>query len=315
MKTPLLSICIATYNRADFIGETLNSIIPQLENDVELLIVDGASTDNTKDTVLKFAKTESRIRYIRLESKGGVDQDYNKAVKLARGDFCWLFTDDDLFKPGAIAAVKKAINSGNELIIVNAEVRDFKLSTILCPKKIILHSDKSYAPNDIVGLFTDSMPYLSFIGAVIIRRNLWLSRDRKSYFGTEFIHVGVIFQNFIMAPVTIIANPYIITRWGNAQWTERSFNIWMFKWPKLIWSFKDIPNTAKLRVTPKEPWLNIKKLIIERIEGRYTISSYKQHFSNMKINFLWKLFSWLIACFPRNILIIFHRIYNIIKCK
>ena len=40
MKTPILSICIATYNRADFISETLNSIIPQLDDDVELQVYD-----------------------------------------------------------------------------------------------------------------------------------------------------------------------------------------------------------------------------------------------------------------------------------
>jgi abequosyltransferase len=51
MKSLLLSICIATYNRGGYIGETLDTIIPQLDNDVELLVVDGASTDNTKDVV------------------------------------------------------------------------------------------------------------------------------------------------------------------------------------------------------------------------------------------------------------------------
>ena len=61
MKTPLLSICIATYNRASYIGETLDSIIPQLDDDVELLVVDGASTDNTEDVVRKYAA--ERIAY------------------------------------------------------------------------------------------------------------------------------------------------------------------------------------------------------------------------------------------------------------
>jgi glycosyltransferase involved in cell wall biosynthesis len=64
MTTPLLSICIATYNRADYIGETLDSIIPQLTDNVELLVVDGASTDNTEDVVRTY--TDPRIRYVRL---------------------------------------------------------------------------------------------------------------------------------------------------------------------------------------------------------------------------------------------------------
>ncbi len=110
MKSILLSICIATYNRADYIGQTLDSIIPQLDDDVELLVVDGASTDNTEAIVRKY--TDPRIRYVRLPVKGGVDQDYCKAVELARGEFCWFFTDDDILKPGAISAVKNAISAG-----------------------------------------------------------------------------------------------------------------------------------------------------------------------------------------------------------
>ena len=107
MNRPILSICIATYNRAGFIGETLDSIIAQMDDDVEILVVDGASTDNTEGIMREYTQKESRIRYVRLSAKGGVDQDYDKSVELARGEFCWLFTDDDLLKPGAVAAVKQ----------------------------------------------------------------------------------------------------------------------------------------------------------------------------------------------------------------
>src|SRR3989304_2558917 len=109
MKSFSLSICIATYNRAKYLGETLDSIVRQLEEDVELLVVDGASTDNTGDVVKIYTDKYSNVKYIRLSEKGGVDQDYDKSVELARGEFCWFFTDDDLLRPGAVATVKTAI--------------------------------------------------------------------------------------------------------------------------------------------------------------------------------------------------------------
>ena len=280
MKTPILSICIATYNRAGFIGETLDSIIPQLDDDVELLVVDGASTDNTEDVVRKYTQKESRIRYVRLSAKGGVDQDYDKSVELARGEYCWLFTDDDLLKPGAVAAVKAAIKKGYDLVVVNAEVRDRELSVILERRRIIMQDNKVYAPSNMEHLFIDALHYLSFIGAVVIRRSIWLSRERELYFGTEFVHVGVIFQKHLPGPALIIAEPYIIIRFGNGQWTPRSFDIWMFKWPKLVWSFKDISDEAKLSVTRREPWRNFRKLIIQRSEGGYNLRSYQQIFFN-----------------------------------
>ena len=51
---PRLSICIATLNRGAFIGETLDTIVPQLRDDVELVIVDGASKDNTGEVVGRY---------------------------------------------------------------------------------------------------------------------------------------------------------------------------------------------------------------------------------------------------------------------
>ena len=105
MTKPLLSICIATYNRAEFIGETLESIIPQITDEVEIVIVDGASTDNTQKVVHDYIQRSARIRYVLLPSNGGVDHDYNQVVELAQGEYCWLLTDDDLLKPDAISTV------------------------------------------------------------------------------------------------------------------------------------------------------------------------------------------------------------------
>lgn len=310
MATPFLSICIATYNRAGYIGETLESIIPQLDDDVELLVVDGASTDNTEVVVREFIQKVSHIRYIRLSAKGGVDQDYDKSVEFARGEFCWLFTDDDLLKPGAVAAVKAAIKKNYDLVVVNAEVRDRELSVILDRRRVIMRDNKVYAPNSMEHLFVDALHYLSFIGAVVIRRSIWLSRERGSYFGTEFVHVGVIFQKPLPGPALIIAEPYIIIRLSNGQWKPRSFDIWMFKWPKLVWSFEDIPNGAKRMVTRREPWRNFKKLILQRSEGAYNLQSYRQYFSTMRVNVIWKICAWLIACFPKDIVVGFHYLYS-----
>jgi abequosyltransferase len=300
---PLLSICIATYNRAGYIGETLDSIIPQLDDDVELLVVDGASTDNTEDVLRKYIQKEPQIRYIRLSAKGGIDQDYDKSVGFARGKFCWLFTDDDLLKPGAVSAVKAAIQEGHNLVVVNAEVRDRELSTILQNSRIIMYNNKVYASNVMESLVVDALDYLSFIGAVVIRRSIWLSRERSPYFGTEFVHVGVIFQKPVPGTGLIIATPYIIIRAGNAQWVTRHFEIWMFKWPKLVWSFNHVSDEAKQHVTAKEPWRNFKVLIIQRSRGGYNVQLYHQYLSSKRASVLWKFCAYLIAFLPKKVFI------------
>ena len=274
-----------------------------------MLVVDGASTDNTEEVMHAYLKKSDRIRYIRLPKKGGVDQDYDKSVELAQGEMCWLFTDDDLLKPGAVAAVIAAIAKGHCLIVVNAEMRDRQLSVIYQNRRIEMYADKIYAINEMENLFIDALDYLSFIGAVVIRRSVWLSRERGKYIGTEFIHVGVIFQAPLTETAMIIAEPYITIRYGNAQWLSRNFEIWMFKWPQLVWSFKNISDKAMLAVSYKEPWKKFRVLIYQRSVGNYDVQLYRQYLSTKKANVLWKFFAIPIGFLPRSICIALCNIY------
>ena len=100
-----LSICIATYNRSAYIGETIDSIIGQINHKLEIVIVDGASPDTTPEVVEKYTSIHPNVRYFREITNSGVDADYDKAVGYARGQYCWLMTDDDLMAPGAIRCV------------------------------------------------------------------------------------------------------------------------------------------------------------------------------------------------------------------
>ncbi len=273
---PILTIAIATYNRCAYIGETLDSIIPQLTEEVDVLVVDGASTDDTQHLMGVYLQRCSRIRYIRLPSKGGIDKDYDIAVQQASGDYCWLFPDDDVLKPGAVDSVLRRIREHHDLIIVNAEVRNVDLSTLIEEKRLTISRDLIYAPSDAEKFFVDTAIYMTYIGCVVIRRERWLEREREHYYGTEFIHVGVIFQTLLPSSVAVIAEPYISIRLGNAQWTARAFEIWVFKWPTLIWSFDQFTSASKRRVYPKEPWRSVTRLLFIRAEGNYGIGEYRR---------------------------------------
>src|SRR6266571_4898125 len=100
---------MATRNRAKFIGPTLESILVQATEEVEIVVLDGASTDNTEEVIRRYQARFPRLRYCRQETNMGIDRDFAKAVDLANGDYCWLFCDDDLFKPGAMRVVLEAV--------------------------------------------------------------------------------------------------------------------------------------------------------------------------------------------------------------
>ena len=123
-----LSICIPTYNRAAYIGETLASIISQSSDDIEIVIVDGASTDNTADVVNEFQGRFENIHYHREKQNNGIDTDLAKSVALAQGEYCWLMSSDDILAAGAIQRILTEIKEGMEIYLCNK---------IICTKGMI----------------------------------------------------------------------------------------------------------------------------------------------------------------------------------
>jgi len=279
--SPKLSICIATYKRGAYIAETIEAILHELPESVEVIIVDGASPDNTREAIEPFVRRSSVLRYIRETTNSGVDQDFDKAVGYARGEYCWLLSDDDILVPGAVTRVLGALESSLDLLVVNSQMRTADLSTELSPRLLPVTSDRYYDAGSADEFLAEVGDYLSFIGAVVIRRSRWLEREREPYFGSLFIHVGVIFQSPLPC-VKVLADPLIVIRYGNAMWTNRGFEIWMFKWPNLIWSFSGFSDSAKARVVAREPWKQWRRLTRFRAIGAYSYADYQKFFGNAK---------------------------------
>lgn len=293
-----LTICIATYNRAAFIGETLASIVPQLRPGVEVVIVDGASPDATEAAVAPYVDRFPGIRYFRETVNSGVDGDYDKAVGYAAGEHCWLFPDDDLLAPGAIDRVIDALENGAvDLLIVDAEVRDHEIRRTLQSGRLRLKGERRYGPEDADSLLADAGYCLSFIGGVIIRKSLWTARMREPYYGSLFIHVGVIFQRRGIGLAKVLAEPLVRIRAGNAMWLPRSFEIWAFKWPSLIWSFEGYSDASRKKVSAREPWRRFRWLLGYRALGAYSRAEYERYFAG-RLTGLERLKPFLAAVFP-----------------
>jgi abequosyltransferase len=296
-----ISICIATLNRAGFLGATLESIVSQATDAVEIVILDGGSTDGTDALVAEWQQRFPRLRYQREPVAGGADHDFAKAVALARGRYCWLFTDDDILKPGAIEAVLSKVGEGHDLIVVNAEVRSASLDRIILKNRIRMNTDRVYRTNEQAAFFVDASVYLSFIGGVVIRRDVWDGREKEPYFGCQFIHYAVIFQQPFAGTVLVIARPLICIRYGNAMWTSRSFEIWMLNWPDLVWSMP-FPDDDKKRVTAREPWQSVPRLLLSRAVGAYSMKEYRNFLRGRTNSALRRLVCVAIASAPGPLL-------------
>jgi abequosyltransferase len=179
-----LSICIPTYNFGKFIGETLDSILPGLSEDVEVVILDGGSTDNTRAIVAQKIHGLKQIHYHEQGFRGGIDRDIAKVVNLAQGDYCWLFSADDIMKPHAINKVLNYIQSDCDIYLCEHTLCTYNLVPI---EEYSIFNNISTSTvfdlgkaEDRKRYFSDartSEAFFSFLSGPIFRRDLWKKTD------------------------------------------------------------------------------------------------------------------------------------------
>lgn len=95
-----------TYNRADFIVKSLESVFLQYYRPIEIIIVDDGSIDNTKEVVEKWSNTHNapdfQTRYIKQENNGAPSA-RNRGIKEAKGQFLQFLDSDDILKPNKLS--------------------------------------------------------------------------------------------------------------------------------------------------------------------------------------------------------------------
>ena len=95
-KKPLVSVCIPTYNSALYLKESLESIINQSYNNLEIIISDNNSKDDTESIVKSF-NYRHKIYYYRNITNIGCYNNYNKCINLANGEFIAIYHSDDIY--------------------------------------------------------------------------------------------------------------------------------------------------------------------------------------------------------------------------
>lgn len=99
MQNPLVSVVIPTHNASLFIAETILSVLSQTIYNIEVIIVDDASSDNTLQIVQNLAGKDNRIRYFAQEQRRGVSAARNLGIKKSQGNYIAFIDHDDLWLP------------------------------------------------------------------------------------------------------------------------------------------------------------------------------------------------------------------------
>ena len=108
MKNYKISIVTPSYNQAEFLENTILSVLNQDYKNIEYIIIDGGSTDNSVDIIKKYS---DQITYWVSESDGGQSDAINKGFKIATGDYIGWLNSDDFYTDGAISKLIENIDN------------------------------------------------------------------------------------------------------------------------------------------------------------------------------------------------------------
>jgi len=115
-----LSICIPTYNRVRYLTELLPTIISQADVEgVEVVVSDNASTDDTAEYLCTI--NHPCFRWWTNETNIGGDRNFLKCIAEARGEYVWLFGDDDIMPAGAVKKVTDFLRRYNPALLISID--------------------------------------------------------------------------------------------------------------------------------------------------------------------------------------------------
>lgn len=112
-----ISVVTITYNSEKTVEETLKSVVEQSCDDLEYIIIDGGSTDNTLKIIENYRE---RIAVVVSEKDAGISDAFNKGIRRATGDIIAIINSDDLLLPGALKKIEETIKPETDVLYGNA---------------------------------------------------------------------------------------------------------------------------------------------------------------------------------------------------
>ncbi|MEN9535320.1 MAG: hypothetical protein RIR37_593 [Verrucomicrobiota bacterium] len=162
---PQVSILMPLLNQACFLREALDSILAQSHADLELIVIDGASTDGSLDILRDYAERDSRIRWSSAPDSGPAEA-VNKAARQARGEVIGWLNSDDLYEPSAIEQALGYLRAHPDAMMVYGQAE------VIDAEKRFLNKFPTKLPSTPIDAFVDGC----FIcqPTVFMRRSAWI---------------------------------------------------------------------------------------------------------------------------------------------
>jgi abequosyltransferase len=187
---PFLSFCIPTFKRKKFLQKTLESILSQIEKEVEIVISDNCSLDGTKEMVEGLGQIYPFIVYTCFDKTVPCGENLLHVVSQAKGEYCWLMTDDDQLEPHALKKVLDFLKKHPGISGLSVNVQGYTQDMSL--KKNIFYSQNLKQDTlffSAQSFYNELGAWIGFWSAQIVQTNKWKAAilDRR-YLAFEGYH-------------------------------------------------------------------------------------------------------------------------------
>jgi len=233
-----LSVCIPTYNRSKLLKLTLDSVLAQINDEVEIIVCDNASSDNTQELMNEYV-SKYNISYYRSDKNRGMDYNFLQCLKNATGEYIQLLSDDDVLLPGAIEKLLNLISKYKPIYInlnsytYNGEYNpeEKKPPRMALENNLITNNKDEYINK--IGV------YITYISATCIRRKDFLKLENpEKYMGTYFLHAHCvldILKKDNETPVIITKDAFLAAK-NNNSGHFNLYKVWVYEYKKLLLS-------------------------------------------------------------------------------
>jgi abequosyltransferase len=306
----LLTITIPSHNATHYLEAAIRSIMaePEFGRDVELSISDNSPSQATTELYLNQYQGNPAIQHHRSLESNSLDANVNRSVELATGTYVWIFGDDDLIVPGVLACLLPFLEEKQpDLVVLNSQ--SFQGDDTIEASRVPAGLRAVYLPEHSDAFLQDLGGYLTYVGGILVRRELWLQHYNRSTIGSFFAHIDAVCSIKRGRSAHYFAHPAIRMRMHSQTWTSKAFLIWYCLYPQLIWSLPGYGAAAKQAVIPRLPIHSPRRMLAARAYGRLDLPVWRQVIRPSRdVAPAFKAFTLLLCLLPRGLFIKLYRL-------
>lgn len=283
-----LTICIPTYNRLMELQECLDSVIPQMNDSIEIFVSDNSTNDKTEDYINSIIGNYDNFRYKHNKENLGADGNFLQCLQMANGEYVMLLADDDKLKNDCVEHIINFIDKKNEVDFIElnsltfvGEKYNFDKHFLEYSEPIVFEDDKL---NDFFGLMGIMFTFSSTM--LFNKKSFEQVENPKQYSNTNLLQCHIAIKAMLrLKKVAIIPNAMVFERGDNSG----GYNIYKV----FIKNWKDVLNNAyKTGILSRKMKNKIFSNTIEKFVTGWLIDDKLQGLGSYKTNKKIKWFTY-----------------------